>query len=97
MSVSCKSFLAARQTPARLTKKYVSSFLDRSAYVNLGSGREQLLAQFNIPDFVSNMSCTDLNGYFGSRTHSAPGAEALESSSAFLSPFPPLFCILLKA
>src|SRR5438034_11482399 len=48
-------------------KPHYSSFLDKDSYEELGAVRAQLLNDFNVPDFLANRTCTELNGYFGCR------------------------------
>ncbi|RYP48450.1 hypothetical protein DL768_005652 [Monosporascus sp. mg162] len=52
-----------------------ASFLPKDSYLGLGDEREKLLPQVNVPDFVSNRTCTELNGNFGSRTSSNDNEE----------------------
>ncbi|RYP36265.1 hypothetical protein DL767_003418 [Monosporascus sp. MG133] len=59
-----------------------ASFHHKNSYAGLGGAKEKLLAQLNIPDFVSNRTCTELNGYFGSRT-SSNGKGKIESCSTW--------------
>ncbi len=44
-----------------------ASFLDQINYPPADGRREKLLAHFNVPSFVGNQTCTELNGYFGSK------------------------------
>jgi hypothetical protein len=44
-----------------------SRFLDKESYPKSESGRGDLLHDFNVPDFLYNKTCTELNGYFGCR------------------------------
>ena len=37
--------------------------------------RQKLLAHFNVPEFVANRTCFELNGYFGSKpTYDSQGS-----------------------
>jgi hypothetical protein len=44
------------------------------------SDRRKLLASFQVPDFLHNQLCTDLNGYFGYRS-SLKSGDRLEHLS----------------
>ncbi|GAB1310594.1 hypothetical protein MFIFM68171_00804 [Madurella fahalii] len=43
-------------------------FLDVIDYPPVDGRRERLLAHFNVPEFVANRTCFELNGYFGNKT-----------------------------
>ncbi|KAK3987792.1 hypothetical protein QBC44DRAFT_116468 [Cladorrhinum sp. PSN332] len=43
-------------------------FLRRKAYPPADGRREKLLEHFNVPLFVANQTCYDVNGFFGSRS-----------------------------
>lgn len=43
-------------------------FLNAAHYSPVDGRREKLLAHFNVPEFVANRTCFELNGYFGSKT-----------------------------
>ncbi len=46
-----------------------TSFLDVKNYPPADDGRrKKLLAHFNVPEFVANRTCFELNGYFGNKT-----------------------------
>lgn len=51
------------------TKSYRSRFIDRKHYPKPKELRKELLESFDIPDILATDACTDLNGYFGSRSH----------------------------
>jgi hypothetical protein len=42
-------------------------FLDSHDYPPADGRRQKLLAHFNVPEFVANRTCFELNGYFGSK------------------------------
>jgi Mg2+ and Co2+ transporter CorA len=42
-------------------------FLDADHYPTADGRRQKLLAHFNVPKFVANKTCFDVNGYFGSK------------------------------
>ncbi|KAK4041445.1 hypothetical protein C8A01DRAFT_45405 [Parachaetomium inaequale] len=49
-------------------------FLDVANYPPTDGRRQKLLAHFNVPEFVANRTCFELNGYFGSKA--SYGGEA---------------------
>ncbi|KAK4129170.1 hypothetical protein N657DRAFT_676831 [Parathielavia appendiculata] len=52
-------------------------FLDLQDYPPPDGRRQKLLAHFNVPEFVANRTCFELNGYFGSKAnYDSPGPEA---------------------
>lgn len=61
------------------------SFLDVIDYKTTEEQREKLLAHFNVPKFVANNTCFELNGYFGSKAsyddQVAPPAKHVTSHS----------------
>lgn len=61
------------------------SFLDVINYPTTYGQRQKLLAHFNVPDFVANNTCFELNGYFGSKAtyddRLAPPAKHVTSYS----------------
>ena len=65
------------------------SFLDVNDYkaTDRGGQRQKLLAHFNVPEFVANNTCFELNGYFGSKANYddrlAPPAKHVTSYSRF--------------
>ena len=50
--------------------------------MNLESSREELLRHFNVPAFLGNTTCTELNGYFGCKMVAKD--KTLESYSTLL-------------
>ncbi|KAK0748327.1 hypothetical protein B0T21DRAFT_356331 [Apiosordaria backusii] len=43
------------------------AFLDAEDYLGVGVHRARVLQHFNVPTFVGNKTCFDLNGFFGSQ------------------------------
>ncbi len=53
---------------ARIKALIPPSFLDVKNYPPADDGRrKKLLAHFNVPEFVANRTCFELNGFFGSK------------------------------
>jgi hypothetical protein len=44
---------------------YSSFFHDRELFQENESLRQELLGLLDVPEFVANRACTELNGYFG--------------------------------
>jgi hypothetical protein len=58
------------------------SFLDVANYPPTDGRRQKLLAHFNVPEFVANRTCFELNGYFGSKA-SYDGAAPTEHLTSY--------------
>ncbi|KAK4156191.1 hypothetical protein C8A00DRAFT_31001 [Chaetomidium leptoderma] len=73
------------------------SFLDVVNYPPADGRRQKLLAHFNVPEFVANRTCFELNGYFGSKaSHDAQPSVTGQDAKQPVVSFTTWFRCLVK-
>jgi hypothetical protein len=59
------------------------SFVDHADYYQSESRRQSILAHFDVPAYVANRTCIEVNGYFGSKASYDDGGGTLAGYSTW--------------